>query len=147
MMVSYIVLSEDVGGLLTFLGWATGIFLPDRAEDASRRRREMRDSGVSASHSHRRGGSSHGSHRRDPSSPDVDGEIKAFPLVCVCLPDHWQKTIENEVAPEYESSSSQRSQNLDDSHYGDPRAEAYPGRRLGEKSSSRFKDDLNVPRR
>lgn len=23
--------------------------------------------------------------------------MKAFPLVCVCLPDHWQKTIENEV--------------------------------------------------
>ncbi|KAI5801919.1 hypothetical protein FPQ18DRAFT_250703 [Pyronema domesticum] len=67
-------------------GWATGIFLNARAEDYIRRR-EMRDSGVSAAVS---------SHRRAPSSSDGEGEIKAFPLVCVCLPEHWQKTIENE---------------------------------------------------
>jgi len=104
----------------------------------------MRDSGVSASHSHRRGGSSHGSHGRDPSSTEGDGEIKAFPLVCVCLPDHWQKTIENEMAPEYESSP--RGQSPNDNYCADPQAEEYLGHPLGEKSSSRFKGDRNVPR-
>ena len=77
-------------------GWATGILLPDRAEDVARRR-EMRDSGVSAS-----------SHRKQSSlAPPGGGEVRAFPLVCVCLPDYWQKTIENEVhqIDEYETST------------------------------------------
>ena len=29
-------------------------------------------------------------------SPPVMGEIKAFPLACVCLPEHWRKTIEGD---------------------------------------------------
>jgi hypothetical protein len=90
----------------------------------------MRDSGVSAQT------------RRRPSSPAAEGEIKAFPLVCVCLPEHWQKTIENEAnlspAAEYDDSASQSELT---------EAGSTSGRRaVGEKSSSRFKDDLNVPR-
>jgi hypothetical protein len=26
-----------------------------------------------------------------------DGDVKAFPLVCVCLPQHWRKTIEGDT--------------------------------------------------
>ncbi|KAI9732314.1 MAG: hypothetical protein M1834_001521 [Cirrosporium novae-zelandiae] len=63
-------------------GWATGVRVNDRVEDYDGKRRAQRDSGVS-----------NGS-RRD-SSPPPTGEIKAFPLVCVCLPEHWRKTIED----------------------------------------------------
>lgn len=66
-------------------GWATGVRVPERAEDYDWRRRVQRDSGVS-----------NGSERRG-SSPQPTGEIKAFPLVCVCLPQHWRKTIEGEM--------------------------------------------------
>jgi hypothetical protein len=31
---------------------------------------------------------------------DGEGEVKAFPLVCVCLPQHWRKTIEGESTEE-----------------------------------------------
>ncbi|KAG9258961.1 uncharacterized protein F5Z01DRAFT_11010 [Emericellopsis atlantica] len=65
-------------------GWATGIMIDDRAEDWDIKRQAQRDSGVS-----------HASGRRD-SSPHASGEIKAFPLVCVCMPDHWRKTIEGD---------------------------------------------------
>ncbi|MDN6490913.1 MAG: hypothetical protein L0K41_11015, partial [Yaniella sp.] len=44
--------------------------------------REQRDSGVS-----------NGS-RMHPPSPMPSGEIKAFPLVCICLPQHWHKIID-----------------------------------------------------
>ncbi|TGZ79204.1 hypothetical protein EX30DRAFT_350353 [Ascodesmis nigricans] len=73
-------------------GWATGILLPERAEDYIKHR-EKHDSGISASQK---------SNRRTPS-PAV-GDIKAFPLVCVCLPDHWQKTIDSEAANAHVSS-------------------------------------------
>ncbi|KAE8154500.1 hypothetical protein BDV25DRAFT_109899 [Aspergillus avenaceus] len=63
-------------------GWATGIKMPESAEEYDARHREQRDSGVS-----------HGSHRR-LASPSPIGEIKAFPLVCVCLPQHWRKIID-----------------------------------------------------
>lgn len=63
-------------------GWATGVLIDDRAEDWEAKRSAQRDSGVSNT-----------SGRRD-ESPAVSGEIKAFPLVCVCMPDHWRKTIE-----------------------------------------------------
>ncbi|KAI6785412.1 Carcinoembryonic antigen-related cell adhesion molecule-like protein [Emericellopsis cladophorae] len=65
-------------------GWATGIMIDERADDWDIRRQAQRDSGVS-----------HASGRRD-SSPSASGEIKAFPLVCVCMPDHWRKTIEGD---------------------------------------------------
>lgn len=64
-------------------GWATGILLSERADEWDARRQAQRDSGVS-----------HASGRRD-SSPAASGEIKAFPLVCVCLPEHWRKTIDD----------------------------------------------------
>ncbi|KAK3062885.1 hypothetical protein LTS18_003173 [Coniosporium uncinatum] len=65
-------------------GWATGIKLREGAEQWEARRRENRDSGVS-------NGSS-----KVPIE-DVNGEIKALPLVCVCLPQHWRKTIEGDT--------------------------------------------------
>ncbi|KAJ5932582.1 hypothetical protein N7516_007071 [Penicillium verrucosum] len=63
-------------------GWATGVRLPERAEDQDMHYREQRDSGVS-----------NGS-RVHPPSPMPSGEIKAFPLVCICLPQHWHKIID-----------------------------------------------------
>lgn len=63
-------------------GWATGIRIPETAEDHDARHREQRDSGVS-----------NGS-RRAATSPAPVGDIKAFPLVCVCLPQHWRKIID-----------------------------------------------------
>ncbi|KAF2856119.1 hypothetical protein T440DRAFT_513207 [Plenodomus tracheiphilus IPT5] len=63
-------------------GWATGVRLTETAEQWEARKIEQRDSGVS------NGG------RR--SQAESDSEIKAFPLVCVCLPQHWRKTIEGD---------------------------------------------------
>lgn len=62
-------------------GWATGVRVPQRAEDYDVHR-EQRDSGVS-----------NGSRPGHPS-PAPSGEIKAFPLVCICLPQHWRKIID-----------------------------------------------------
>jgi hypothetical protein len=66
-------------------GWATGVRINDRAEDFDAKHNVQRDSGVS-----------NGSERRG-SSPPPRGEIKAFPLVCVCLPQHWRKIIEGDA--------------------------------------------------
>ncbi|KAH6676434.1 hypothetical protein B0J14DRAFT_615957 [Halenospora varia] len=74
-------------------GWATGVLINERAEEWDAKRNAQRDSGVS-----------HTSGRRD-ESPNVSGEIKAFPLVCVCLPDHWRKTIEGDGSTETGSSA------------------------------------------
>ena len=63
-------------------GWATGVRLSESAEQWEARKAEQRDSGVS-----------NGSRR---SQVESDSEIKAFPLVCVCLPQHWRKTIEGD---------------------------------------------------
>lgn len=71
-------------------GWATGVRIPERAEDYDIRHREQRDSGVS-----------NGSQPAGPS-PAPAGEIKAFPLVCVCLPQHWRKIIDGGVQEEDE---------------------------------------------
>jgi hypothetical protein len=76
-------------------GWATGIMLDERAEEWESRRQAQRDSGVSNT-----------SGRRD-TSPPVSGEIKAFPLVCVCLPEHWRKTIDGDGSTETGSSAHQ----------------------------------------
>ncbi|KAF2131695.1 hypothetical protein P153DRAFT_286075 [Dothidotthia symphoricarpi CBS 119687] len=77
----------DRGDLLKVVGiwddgWATGIRISGSAEDWELRKAEQRDSGVSSASSRSRG--------------DVDGDIKAFPLVCVCLPQHWRKTIDGD---------------------------------------------------
>ncbi|KAF1943241.1 hypothetical protein EJ02DRAFT_343620 [Clathrospora elynae] len=63
-------------------GWATGLRLSESAEQWEARKSEQRDSGVS-----------NGSRR---SQVESDSDIKAFPLVCVCLPQHWRKTIEGD---------------------------------------------------
>ncbi|KAF2637034.1 hypothetical protein P280DRAFT_408140 [Massarina eburnea CBS 473.64] len=63
-------------------GWATGLKLSETAEEWEARRAVQRDSGVS-----------NGSRQ---SQIESDSDIKAFPLVCVCLPQHWRKTIEGD---------------------------------------------------
>ena len=63
-------------------GWATGVRLAETAEQWEARKTEQRDSGVS-----------NGTRR---SRVEVDSDIKAFPLVCVCLPQHWRKTIDGD---------------------------------------------------
>lgn len=63
-------------------GWATGVRVPERAEDFDANRLEQRDSGLS------------NASQRARSSPV--SEIKAFPLVCVCLPQHWRKIVEGD---------------------------------------------------
>jgi hypothetical protein len=75
-------------------GWATGVMLDEKAEDWDAKRNAQRDSGVS-----------NGSARRE--SPPASGEIKAFPLVCVCLPEHWRKTIEGDGSTESGASGQQ----------------------------------------
>ncbi|KAG5975456.1 hypothetical protein E4U55_007657 [Claviceps digitariae] len=73
-------------------GWATGIMLNERAEEWEARRQAQRDSGVSNTSGIRE------------DSPDAHGEMRAFPLVCVCLPEHWRKTIEGDGSTETASS-------------------------------------------
>ena len=63
-------------------GWATGVRLAESVEQWEARRHLQRDSGVS-----------NGSRT---STALGESEIKAFPLVCVCLPQHWRKTIEGD---------------------------------------------------
>ncbi|RDW69595.1 hypothetical protein BP6252_08615 [Coleophoma cylindrospora] len=67
-------------------GWATGIMIDERAEEWDAKHNMLRDSGVS---------NTSGRREDSPDAP-VNGEIKAFPLVCVCGPSHWRKTIEGE---------------------------------------------------
>ncbi|KAK5165235.1 uncharacterized protein LTR77_009333 [Saxophila tyrrhenica] len=63
-------------------GWATGVRVRQKAEDWRDEGKIQRDSGLS-----------------NDSSPRLEdeGEVKAFPLVCVCLPQHWRQTIEGET--------------------------------------------------
>ncbi|KAL7627509.1 hypothetical protein AAE478_001702 [Parahypoxylon ruwenzoriense] len=74
-------------------GWATGVMADERADEWEARKQAQRDSGVSNT-----------SGRGRDTSPPVSGEIKAFPLVCVCLPEHWRKTIEGDGSTETGSS-------------------------------------------
>lgn len=80
-------------------GWATGVMINERACDWDSKHNTQRDSGVSET--------LHNSHE---SPPNINSEIKAFPLVCVCLPEHWKKTIDGDGSieaglgiPRYES--------------------------------------------
>lgn len=66
-------------------GWATGVLVNERADEWEAKHQQQRDSGVS-----------NGSGRAREPSPPGSGEIKAFPLVCVCRPEHWKKTIEGD---------------------------------------------------
>lgn len=61
-------------------GWATGVRVRQRADDWRPEDKVQRDSGLSS---------------KPPEDTD-EGEVKAFPLVCVCLPQHWAKTIEGD---------------------------------------------------
>lgn len=74
-------------------GWATGVRIDGRAEDYDGKHKMQRDSGVS-----------NGSAAR-AQSPPPNGEIKAFPLVCVCLPEAWRKTVEGDASTESGSGS------------------------------------------
>lgn len=76
----------DRGDMLKIIGiwddgWATGVRLSDHAENYDFTRRAQRDSGVSNG-------------ENPVSSPAPTGDIKAFPLVCVCLPQHWRSIID-----------------------------------------------------
>ena len=64
-------------------GWATGVRIRQNAEDWRPEDKMQRDSGMTTA-----------------STPAGEGEVKAFPLVCVCLPQHWRKTIEGESTEE-----------------------------------------------
>lgn len=64
-------------------GWATGVRVRQKAEDWRPDAKAQRDSGMS-----------------NGSSPEGEGEVKAFPMVCVCLPQHWRKTIEGDSTEE-----------------------------------------------
>ena len=66
-------------------GWATGVRVRRKAEDWRPDDKLQRDSALSG-----------GSSSRNPDGADGDGEVKAFPMVCVCLPQHWRKTIEGD---------------------------------------------------
>lgn len=68
-------------------GWATGVMVDERAEEWDARRQAQRDSGVS-----------NATEPRDSSPISSQREMKAFPLVCVCLPEHWRKTIEGDAS-------------------------------------------------
>ncbi|KAI4723543.1 hypothetical protein E4T48_00279 [Aureobasidium sp. EXF-10727] len=61
-------------------GWATGVRVSMRAEDWKSKGKLQRDSGMSSGE----------------ASPEEYGPVKAFPLVCVCLPQHWRRTIEGD---------------------------------------------------
>lgn len=61
-------------------GWATGLRVPLRAEDWRPPARVAHDSGLGPD-----------------EEPEGEGDVKAFPLVCVCLPQHWQRTVEGET--------------------------------------------------
>lgn len=65
-------------------GWATGVRVRGKADDWRPDSRKQRDSAQSNPDSRR------------PGTTEGDGEVKAFPLVCVCLPQHWRKTIEGD---------------------------------------------------
>jgi hypothetical protein len=69
-------------------GWATGVRINDRAEDYEGKHKMQRDSGVS-----------NGSTVQE-DLPMTTGDIKAFPLVCVCLPEAWRKTVEGDTYTE-----------------------------------------------
>ncbi|KAK6391523.1 hypothetical protein LTR65_004358 [Meristemomyces frigidus] len=69
-------------------GWATGVRVRQKAEDWRPEDKAQRDSGMS-------NGSS-----RSPGTSEGEGEVKAFPMVCVCLPQHWRKTIEGDPTEE-----------------------------------------------
>ena len=71
-------------------GWATGVRVRMNAEDWRDDSRAHRDSATDNSNS-------------AESSPAPDSEVKAFPLVCICLPQYWRKTIEGETTEEFTS--------------------------------------------
>lgn len=60
-------------------GWATGVMLNDSVEEWENRqgKEDMKGKGK----------------MRDTA----EGDIKAFPLVCVCLPRYWRKAVEAEI--------------------------------------------------
>lgn len=66
-------------------GWATGVRVRQRADDWRPDDKIQRDSGLS-----------NGSSQPPPGTAESEGEVKAFPLVCVCAPQHWRKTIEGD---------------------------------------------------
>lgn len=84
--------------------------------------------------------------QRRTSSPAPGTEIKAFPLVCVCLPEHWQKTIDNDAqGSEFADISSDPPEQETRGRMDEDDLRT-PDRKITQKGSSRFREDLNVPR-
>lgn len=63
-----------------------------------------------------------------------DRTVKAFPLVCVCLPEHWQRTIENDGV-DYMSMHTTEGQLTE--------SETSTSRKIQKEPSSRFNEDMN----
>lgn len=68
-------------------GWATGVRVRQKAEDWRPPKKFLRDSAQS---------NTGGDDDDSPTTSDGEGEVKAFPLVCVCVPRHWRRTIEGD---------------------------------------------------
>ncbi|GAM88552.1 hypothetical protein ANO11243_065850 [Dothideomycetidae sp. 11243] len=68
-------------------GWATGVRVRMRADRWNESNQSHRDSGVD-------------------QDEEADDEVKAFPLVCVCLPRFWKQTIEGETTDGIDSGGS-----------------------------------------
>jgi hypothetical protein len=69
-------------------GWATGVRVRGKAEDWRPEDKMQRDSGMTT-------GSS-GNGTRSTITSEGEGEVKAFPMVCVCLPQFWRRTVEGD---------------------------------------------------
>jgi hypothetical protein len=93
-------------------GWATGVRLPEQAEDwdGGRPHQPQRDSGISQGDQ----GATDGR-----KSPMENGEVRAFPLVCVCLPTHWRKTVEGDASTDSTSPPPPGGQPPERVHLGD----------------------------
>lgn len=74
-------------------GWATGVRVRMHIDDWRENDKILRDSGMSGSRA---------------NTPEEYGDVKAFPLVCVCLPQHWRRTVDGESTelPEDDTHSS-----------------------------------------
>lgn len=71
-------------------GWATGIMIKDKALEWDAHREE----------------------KANGSSTVVSGEIMAFPLVCVCMPDHWRSFFLHPEPPSSNERSEPDSDNI-----------------------------------
>ncbi|KAI5289336.1 hypothetical protein KEM54_004050 [Ascosphaera aggregata] len=65
-------------------GWATGVMLKERVDEWE----AIRDSESGTE----------GAEKQKRMTEEGEEDVKAFPLVCVCLPQHWRKAVEAEIS-------------------------------------------------